>query len=148
MIGPQINANIQPTTLLVTFAGKNSIAEINRLATAITADPSLSFMLFAYDRTHWAQFDWVEHSVVIRVTKQMKWRFVKTFLHPDIVQAYDHLIVMDEDCSIDRLNITSFLHDMQRDGVMIGQPSNGEGSYSNHNTFDHTVRPVQAIGKI
>jgi hypothetical protein len=132
LIGPQLEPTIKPTTLIVTFAGENSVEQINALATKFVADPTISFMLFAYDRFHWAQFDWVEKAVVIRVTGTMKWRFVKTFLHPDIVKAYQHLIIMDEDCAIDRLNITSFLSDMSRDRIMIGQPSNGEGSYGSH----------------
>ena len=111
----------------MTFAGKNSIAQINALAEQFVADPTVSFILFAYDRTNWSQFDWIEKAIVITVTGTMKWRFVKTFLHPDIVSAYEHLIIMDEDCSIARLNITSFLQDMSKDQVMIGQPSNGEG---------------------
>ena len=111
----------------MTFAGKNSIAQINALAEKFVADPTVSFILFAYDRTNWSQFNWIEKAIVITVTGTMKWRFVKTFLQPDIVSAYEHLIIMDEDCSIARLNITSFLQDMSKDHVMIGQPSNGEG---------------------
>ena len=132
LLGPSLTPRIKARTLLVTFAGKNSIDEINQLALRITSDPSMSFMLFAYDRTNWAQFDWVDKAVVITVSNTMKWRFVKTFLHPDIIRAYEHLIIMDEDCSIEHLNVTSFLSDMKRDNVMIGQPSNGEGSYGSH----------------
>ena len=132
LLGPQLIPSIKATTLFVTFAGKNSIDEINQLALRITSDPTMSFMLFAYDRTNWAQFDWVDKAIVVTVTGTMKWRFVKTFLHPDIIRAYAHLIIMDEDCSIEHLNITLFLSDMKRDNVMIGQPSNGEGSYGSH----------------
>jgi hypothetical protein len=133
LIGPQLVKDIQPpTTLIVTFAGKSSVEQINGLARQFVEDSNISFILFAYDRFNWAQFDWVEKAVVIRVTKQMKWRFVKTFLHPSNVAAYKHLIIMDEDCSIARLDVASFLSDMTRDDVMIGQPSNGEGSYGSH----------------
>jgi hypothetical protein len=55
LIGPQLTDSIVPDTLIVTFAGKNSIRQIDSLAKKFTKDPSISFMLFAYDRTNWAK---------------------------------------------------------------------------------------------
>jgi hypothetical protein len=119
--------------LIVTFAGKNSVEHIDALATQFTQPGSrYSFILFAYDRTNWARFDWIERAIVIRVTGTMKWRFVRTFLQPSLVAEYSHVVIMDEDCSIKGLDMGAFLDDMRRSGVQIGQPANGVGSYGSH----------------
>ena len=141
LLGPSIDAphdqDVAPPApkkaLLVTFAGKNSIEHIDALATQFTQPGSrFTFILFAYDRTNWARFDWIERATVIRVTGTMKWRFVRTFLQPSLVAAYSHVVIMDEDCSIEGLDMEAFLDDMHRAGVQIGQPANGVGSYGSH----------------
>ena len=138
LLGPQLDAGLGTTqtkekALLVTFAGKNSIEHIDALATKFTQHGSrFTFVLFAYDRTNWARFDWIERATVIRVTGTMKWRFVRTFLQPSLVASYSHVVIMDEDCNIDGLDMGAFLDDMRRSGVQIGQPANGYGSYGSH----------------
>ncbi len=137
LLGPQMEPGLgfsRARTLVATFAGKNSIRQIDALARRFTnaSNPRFSFVLFAYDRTHWAQFDWVERATVIRLTGTMKWRFVRTFLSPSLVGVYEHLVVIDEDCNIDGLDVGEFLDDMRAAGVQIGQPANGPGSYGSH----------------
>jgi hypothetical protein len=135
LVGPQLEPGIGSSparTLVATFAGKSSIETINATATLFTSDPRFSFILFAYDRTHWTQFDWVERATVVTVTGTMKWRFARTFLQPSLVEAYEHLVIMDEDVNINGLDVGSFLDDMSVAGVEIGQPANNWGSYFSH----------------
>lgn len=149
LLGPStrdvlVTSDSRRKTLVVTFAGKSSLTQIDGWAQRFSRDPRFTFMIFAYDRTDWAGFEWIDRVVVVRVTQTMKWRFVKSFLHVDAVSFYEHVVLMDEDVNIDDLDLGAFLDDMSKYGVAIGQPSNGPGSYGCHDVVRQ--RPDKPVG--
>ena len=136
LIGPQAeaprnNRKLQKN-LVVTFAGKNSMKEIDELLVKFNT-PNYKIILFVYDKSNWTSYDWIEDVIFIRILRTMKWWFVKHFLHPDLVRAYDYILMIDEDCNTKGLNPDLMLQDARDFGVQIGQPANGYGSYGSHN---------------
>ena len=118
-------------SLIVTFAGGKSQTEIDYLVRQFNT-PNFQIILFVYDTSDWHQYQWMKDIIFIRIVRTMKWWFVKHFLLPDLVSAYDYLLVVDEDCNTTGLDPDAMLRDARDYGVQIGQPANGDGSYGSH----------------
>eukprot|EP00943_MAST-04B_sp_MAST-4B-sp1_P009777 g9777.t1 len=136
LIGPQAEPAQKDRklhkSLVVTFAGENSMKEIDELINQFNT-PNYKIILCVYDKSNWTSYKWIEDVLLIRVLRTMKWWFVKHFLHPDFVRAYDYVLLIDEDCNTKNLNPDLMLKDARNYGVKIGQPANGHGSYGSHN---------------
>jgi hypothetical protein len=117
--------------LVATFAGAKSKREIDSLVARFKR-PNYKIILFVYDLSDWSEFNWLNEVIFVRIVKTMKWWFVKHFLHPDVVAAYDYVLIIDEDCNTSGLDPDAMLDDARMYGVQIGQPANGEGSYGSH----------------
>ena len=63
-----------------------------------------SVVLFVYDESDWRDVAHATGATVARVRGQMKWWYVKRFLHPDLVPGasagYSHVVVLDEDVTL------------------------------------------------
>ena len=128
-------------SLMATFAGGKSKEEIDILVSQFNR-PEFTVILFVYDMSDWSEFNWLGDIIFIRITKTMKWWFVKHFLHPDVVSAYDYLLLIDEDCNTKGLDVDQMLLDATTYGVMIGQPANGKGSWGCHDVVRAKIHNI------
>ena len=136
LLGPQMNAprgdrKLQKS-LVVTFSGAKSMLETDELIRKFNT-PRYKIILFVYDKSEWTTYPWIDDVIFVRIARTMKWWFVKHFLHPELVRAYEYILLIDEDCNTKNLNPDLMLDDARKYGVQIGQPANGHGSYGSHN---------------
>ncbi len=136
LIGPQIkpprdDRKLQKS-LVATFSGAKSMLETDELIRKFNT-PRYKIILFVYDKSEWTSYPWIDDIIFVRITRTMKWWFVKHFLHPEFVQAYEYVLLIDEDCNTKNLNPDLMLDDARKFGVQVGQPANGYGSYGSHN---------------
>lgn len=62
-------------------------------------------VLLVYDASDWRDVAAATQATVVRAPGQMKWWYVKRFLHPDLVPGaadggYSHVVVLDEDVTL------------------------------------------------
>ncbi|XP_010531567.1 PREDICTED: uncharacterized protein LOC104807825 isoform X2 [Tarenaya hassleriana] len=85
---------------------------------------NFTIVLFHYDgrTTEWDEFEWSKRAIHISVRKQTKWWYVKRFLHPDIIAAYDYIFVWDEDLGVEHFNGEEYIKLVKKHGLEISQP--------------------------
>ena len=54
-------------------------------------------MLCIYDGASYAEYPWYKNVVTISMYGQMKWWYIKRFITPSLVDAYDYVGIFDED---------------------------------------------------
>ena len=120
LIGPQINPprddrKLQKS-LVATFSGAKSMLETDELIRKFNT-PRYKIILFVYDKSEWTSYPWIDDIIFVRITRTMKWWFVKHFLHPEFVQAYEYVLLIDEDCNTKNLNPDLMLDDARKFGA-------------------------------
>ncbi|KAH7577285.1 hypothetical protein JRO89_XS01G0231700 [Xanthoceras sorbifolium] len=85
---------------------------------------NFTILLFHYDgrTSEWEEFEWSKRAIHVSARKQTKWWFAKRFLHPDIVAAYDHIFIWDEDLGLDNFDAEEYIKLVRKHGLEISQP--------------------------
>jgi hypothetical protein len=81
-------------------------------------------MLLLYDNSDWSTFSWSRQAVVVRAPGNLKWWFVKRFLWPGIVNAYDYLAIIDDDVELPpNFNFVEMINLIRRNDIHVAQPA-------------------------
>ncbi|XP_010501366.1 PREDICTED: uncharacterized protein LOC104778611, partial [Camelina sativa] len=108
---------------LVTFTvGFEQRNNINAAVKKFSED--FQILLFHYDgrTTEWDQFEWSKKAIHISAKKQTKWWYAKRFLHPDVVSAYEYILIWDEDLGVEHFNADRYIELVKKHGLEISQP--------------------------
>lgn len=110
--------------LLTIPIGKKSVDIINGTIYSFLNSGAGRVMLFAYDSFDWSTQSWYddERIIFVRHLKQMKWWFIKRFVTPVTVEAYDYLWFSDDDAAFD-WNPNDFMDILDQFKVEMAQPS-------------------------
>eukprot|EP00897_Mesotaenium_endlicherianum_P002903 jgi/Mesen1/2640/ME000166S01769 len=146
----------QPKALLAMAVGWRQHANVNLMLQKFPLD-EFSVMLFHYDGrvNQWDIFNWSSRVIHVAVPKQTKWHapqamlpqpcipfcclpfaipisffpwYAKRFMHPDVVHAYDHVLLWDEDLDLSRFNASLYIQTMRHHGLQISQPALSNGA--------------------
>jgi len=81
-------------------------------------------MLFAYDDFDWSTQSWYsdERIILVRHLKQMKWWFLKRFVTPLTVEAYDYIWFSDDDAHF-TWNPNEYMDLLDKFQVELSQPA-------------------------
>jgi hypothetical protein len=124
MLGPwPATGEAGKRALVVMFAGEKGQENVDAVVRRFGLR-HFSYMLFVYDRSDWSGFDWAADPGVTLMYKarQMKWWYVKQWLHPEAVAGFEALLVVDEDCNVADFDPLLFLDVMQRYRVSTLDP--------------------------
>lgn len=110
--------------LLTIPIGKKSVDIVNGTIYNFLNSGAGRVLLFAYDKFDWSTQSWYndERVILIRHLKQMKWWFIKRFVTPLTVEAYDYLWLSDDDASF-AWNPHEFMDILDKFKVELAQPS-------------------------
>ena len=108
--------------------GKAGKAFLTQMASLFPAD-QFDFLVVCYDDTDFS--DLGGRVEVIR-DRGHKWRFVKKYLTPEKVAAYDYVFIWDDDLDPTDFDPTAFVDILRRNRIDIAQPSLTADSFSFH----------------
>ena len=110
--------------LLTIPIGKKSASLVNDTIHNFLDTNSGRIMLFAYDSFDWSSQSWYsdERIILVRHLKQMKWWFVKRFVTPLTVEAYDYIWLSDDDAQFS-WNPNEYMDLVDKFHVELSQPS-------------------------
>jgi hypothetical protein len=114
-------------SLVVTFASGAAQAGVSR-AMAAFPPADFSFFVFVYDASDWSSLPWARNATIVHVRGQMKWWYVKRFLHPELVATYEYVLLLDDDVSLSGFDPVGFVRVMREHGVGLAQPAHAAGS--------------------
>jgi hypothetical protein len=118
-------------------------ANVARLLGA-TAGPVVDVMLFVYDTSDWREEPWASHPgvVTVRAAGQMKWWYFKRFLAPDVVAAYQWVLLLDDDVDLAATDFSlgTMTATMAAAGLRLAQPAHAPGSETTFGLL-HQVQP-------
>eukprot|EP00276_Gloeochaete_wittrockiana_P006765 CAMPEP_0184659320 /NCGR_PEP_ID=MMETSP0308-20130426/29140_1 /TAXON_ID=38269 /ORGANISM="Gloeochaete witrockiana, Strain SAG 46.84" /LENGTH=319 /DNA_ID=CAMNT_0027099045 /DNA_START=561 /DNA_END=1520 /DNA_ORIENTATION=+ len=130
LTGPFLHPLNRYKSLVAIPVGNKSKANINTIVQKFGLE-NFTFVLFHYDLSTWEEFPWYKDVISIRYPGNMKWFFMKRFIHPLVVLPYEYLILWDEDLSVDcdhcSFDPQGFLDIMRKYDIQIGQPSLSKG---------------------
>lgn len=115
-------------SLVATFVGG---AARERVARALASFPPerFSLMVFVYDDSEWGGEPWAHRATIVHVRGQMKWWYVKRFLHPELVAGYEYLLLLDDDVALaPSFDADGFVGVLREHAVGLGQPAHAPGS--------------------
>jgi hypothetical protein len=123
MTGPRLKPPKQRSLLTIPIGGK-SINVINETVWKFLDNGAGRVMLFAYDKYDWSSQSWYwdDRVILVRHLRQMKWWFIKRFVTPLTVEAYDYIWFADDDASFD-WNPHTFMDILDRFQIELAQPS-------------------------
>ena len=121
--GPRTTSPHQRGLLTIPI-GKKSVAIVNGTIYNFLNSGAGRVLLFAYDKFDWSGQTWYsdERVILVRHLKQMKWWFIKRFVTPLTVEAYDYLWLSDDDASF-AWNPNEFMDILDQFKVELAQPS-------------------------
>ena len=121
--GPRTQIPHQRALLTIPI-GKKSVDIVNGTIYSFLDGGAGRVMLFAYDSFDWSSQTWYwdERIILVRHLKQMKWWFIKRFVTPITVEAYDYLWFSDDDAAFS-WNPNDFMDILDKFKVELAQPS-------------------------
>ncbi|KAL5793271.1 hypothetical protein ACOSP7_001865 [Xanthoceras sorbifolium] len=119
---PSEDLTIKPKYLVTFTVGYNQRKNIDKAIRKFSEN--FTILLFHYDgrTSEWEEFEWSKRAIHVSARKQTKWWFAKRFLHPDIVAAYDHIFIWDEDLGLDNFDAEEYIKLVRKHGLEISQP--------------------------
>lgn len=99
---------------MVMFAGEKGRENVDHIVRQFGV-ARFSFVIFIYDHSDWVnRFAWAREPAVTIIHKggQMKWWYVKQWLHPEAVSEFEAVLVVDEDCNVEGFDPHLFLQVM------------------------------------
>jgi len=119
--------------LLVLAVGAGQLSGVDALVKTFLHEAAADVVLFHYDGQvdAWRDLSWAGRAVSIAADKQTKWWFAKRFLHPDVVNSYEHIFIWDEDLDATLgFNTTHYVHLLREHDLHITQPAIQAGPVS------------------
>ena len=83
-----------------------------------------SFMLFHWDDSSWAHYDWYNKVAAVRAVNQTKYWFAKRFLVPDMTRNYDYIFLWDDDVlPEDHFDAIALITVLKEFNIHVAQPT-------------------------
>lgn len=119
---PSEDIKKKPKYLLTFTVGYDQRHNIDAAVKKFSDD--FAILLFHYDgrTSEWDQFEWSKNAIHVSARKQTKWWYAKRFLHPDIVSAYEYILIWDEDLGVEHFNGDKYMDLVIKHGLDISQP--------------------------
>ncbi|KAL5082383.1 hypothetical protein RYX36_010804 [Vicia faba] len=119
---PSEDLKKKPKYLLTFTVGYNQRHNIDAALKKFSDD--FAILLFHYDgrTSEWDQFEWSKNAIHVSVKKQTKWWYAKRFLHPDIVSAFEYILIWDEDLGVEHFDGDKYMNLVKKYGLEISQP--------------------------
>ncbi|XP_058780133.1 uncharacterized protein LOC131653846 [Vicia villosa] len=119
---PSEDIKKKPKYLLTFTVGYNQRHNIDAALKKFSDD--FAILLFHYDgrTSEWDQFEWSKNAIHVSVKKQTKWWYAKRFLHPDIVSAFEYILIWDEDLGVEHFDGDKYMNLVKKYGLEISQP--------------------------
>ncbi len=102
----------------------------------------VDFLIFVYDGTQFDEPIFTRCNFIYE--KGLKWHFMKKYLIPANLNAYDYVLPWDDDIDISSFDLSNFLDIMQRNNLEVAQPSLTHDSYYTHGA---TLARMGLIGR-
>ncbi|KAK3205980.1 hypothetical protein Dsin_020026 [Dipteronia sinensis] len=119
---PNEDLKKKPKYLLTITVGYNQRLNIDAMVKKFSED--FQILLFHYDgrTSEWEEFEWSKNAIHVSARRQTKWWYAKRFLHPDVVAAYEYILIWDEDLGLEHYNGEKYMQLVKKHGLEISQP--------------------------